>query len=258
MQGRKSSRREHSRKTDDRRHHSSDNRHSFINQETRRDKSSRDYHDRRREESHHKRKRENPFKSESTEAHDYGKPGDGDKKEGETKDKEKPNFETTGNLAADTNTFNGVVIKYNEPPEARKARTRWRLYPFKGDKALPVLQIHRQSAYLLGRDRLVADIPIHHPSCSKQHAVLQYRIVEYVRNDGSKGKRVRPFIIDLESSNGTFVNNQKIETKRYVELLEKDMIKFGYSSREYVLLHEESKEDDPDVVDDNSNSPQNE
>ena len=38
-----------------------------------------------------------------------------------------------------------------------------------------MLPIHRQSAYLIGRERLVADIPIDHPSCSKQHAVLQYR-----------------------------------------------------------------------------------
>lgn len=72
----------------------------------------------------------------------------------------------------------------------------------------------------------------------------------YQREDGSSGKRVRPYIIDLESSNGTFVNNKKIEAKKYVELLEKDVIKFGFSSREYVLLHENSKDDaqDDDVI----------
>ena len=32
--------------------------------------------------------------------------------------------------------FKGVVIKYNEPIEARKPRTRWRLYPFKGEEAM--------------------------------------------------------------------------------------------------------------------------
>ena len=30
----------------------------------------------------------------------------------------------------------GVVIKYSEPAEARIPKTRWRLYPFKGDQAL--------------------------------------------------------------------------------------------------------------------------
>jgi smad nuclear-interacting protein 1 len=49
-------------------------------------------------------------------------------------------------------------------------------------------------------------------------------------------------LIDLESTNGTFINNQKIEPARYWELKEKDMIKFGFSSREYILLHENSED----------------
>ena len=67
--------------------------------------------------------------------------------------------------------------------------------------------------------------------------MLQYRLVQ---------NRVRPYIIDLNSSNGTFLNNQKIEPQKYVELMEKDVLKFGYSSREYVLLHENSQGEDED------------
>ncbi|KAK3577837.1 hypothetical protein CHS0354_000235 [Potamilus streckersoni] len=123
---------------------------------------------------------------------------------------------------------------------SRKPKKRWRLDPFKNDEDLQVLHIHRQSAYLIGRDRLVADIPVDHPSCSKQHAVLQYRMVDLKREDGTFGKRVAPYRIDLDSSNGIYVNNEKIEPRRYVELFEKDVIKFGYSSRDFVLLHEMS------------------
>ena len=93
------------------------------------------------------------------------------------------------------------------------------------------MHLHRQSAYLIGKDRKIADIPVDHPSCSRQHAVLQYRMAH---------NKVLPYIIDLNSSNGTYLNNQKIEPQRYVELREKDVVKFGYSSREYVLLHENS------------------
>ncbi|ODN01972.1 Smad nuclear-interacting protein 1 [Orchesella cincta] len=158
-------------------------------------------------------------------------------------EKEQPNFGLSGKLTEESNTFRGVVIKYAEPPEARKPnKIRWRLYPFKGEEALPVMYVHRQSAFLLGRDRKVADIPVDHPSCSKQHAVLQYRLVPYLRPDGSKGRRIKPYILDLESANGTFVNGKQIEAKRYVELFEKDVLKFGFSSREYVLLHEQSKD----------------
>ena len=68
-------------------------------------------------------------------------------------------------------------------------------YIFKGDEELPFLPLHRQSAYLIGRDRKVADIPTDHPSCSKQHAVLQYRLVTYNREDGTKGKTQCIFVI---------------------------------------------------------------
>ena len=54
------------------------------------------------------------------------------------------------------------------------------------DCNLPVLHLHRQSAFLLGRDHKVADIP---------------------------------------------------EQQHYVELMEKDVVKFGFSTREYVLLN---------------------
>ncbi|XP_033106972.1 smad nuclear-interacting protein 1-like [Anneissia japonica] len=209
-------------------------------------KQERDVNDERRRRDH-KRKPTNPF--QTSENYEYGNPGTS----AEVNDindtnqpKKGPDFKLSGKLAEETNTFRGVVIKYNEPPEARKPKKKWRLYVFKGQEQLPVLHIHRQSAYLFGRDRVVADIPIDHPSCSKQHAALQFRLVSYERVDGSMGRRVKPFVIDLNSSNGTVVNNNKIEPQRYVELFEKDVVKFGYSSREYVLLHEKSSVVDTD------------
>lgn len=118
---------------------------------------------------HDERRRENRQQREDSQEQDFGGANN------PPVEKEKPNFELSGALTEDTNTFRGVVIKYNEPPEARIPKRRWRLYPFKNDEALPVMYIHRQSAYLLGRQRRIADIPIDHPSCSKQHAVFQYR-----------------------------------------------------------------------------------
>nr|XP_020489156.1 smad nuclear-interacting protein 1 [Labrus bergylta] len=185
------------------------------------------------------RRRENRQRREENQEEDFGRSEEGDDDSNPAPaEVEKPNFGLSGALTEDTNTFRGVVIKYNEPPEARIPKRRWRLYPFKNDEPLPVMYIHRQSAYLLGRQRKIADIPIDHPSCSKQHAVFQYRLVEFTRADGTSGRRVRPYIIDLGSGNGTYLNNQRIESQRYYELKEKDVIKFGFSSREYVLLHE--------------------
>ncbi|VVC37244.1 SMAD/FHA domain,Forkhead-associated (FHA) domain [Cinara cedri] len=230
-----------------------DNNRSPERQYRRRDSDSED--DRRKRQRYDRRdttRRQN--KSDAD--HEWGTKDSSHKKP--TGKKEEPNFETTGKLAEDTNTFNGVVIKYSEPVEARKPKRRWRLYPFKGEKQLPVLHIHRQSGYLLGRDRKVADIPIDHPSCSKQHAALQYRLVA-AKKDGRHVRCIRPYIIDLESANGTYVNNQRIDSKKYVELMEKDVIKFGFSSREYVLLHEHSTDsgDDDSLAEENPNEESN-
>ncbi|TPP67706.1 Smad nuclear-interacting protein 1 [Fasciola gigantica] len=94
--------------------------------------------------------------------------------------KQRANFGLSGKLTEDTNTYKGVVIKYNEPEDARKPTEKWRLYAFKGNQTLPILHIHRQSGFLIGRDRKIADIPMDHPSISKQHAVLQYRFVSFL------------------------------------------------------------------------------
>ncbi|EPQ09213.1 Smad nuclear-interacting protein 1 [Myotis brandtii] len=203
------------------------------------------YNARRRE---HRQK--NEVSTSGNESQELVPPPGGNNKNKEVPVKEKPSFELSGALLEDTNTFRGVVIKYSEPPEARIPKKRWRLYPFKNDEVLPIMYIHRQSAYLLGRHRRIADIPIDHPSCSKQHAVFQYRLVEYTRADGTVGRRVKPHIIDLGSGNGTFLNNKRIEPQRYYELKEKDVLKFGFSSREYVLLHESSDTSEVDRKED--------
>lgn len=186
--------------------------------------------------------RRRPVKEEDNEDYEWGKPGDKEHKDPDepVAEKEKPNFGLSGKLTEDANKVNGTVLKYTEPPEARRPKRRWRLYPFKGEESLQTLHIHRQSCFLIGREKKICDIPVDHPSCSKQHAVLQFRLVPFERADGTTGKRVRPYIIDLESSNGTYLNNNQIEPKKYVELMERDLLKFGYSTREYVLLHEDS------------------
>ncbi|KAF8635950.1 hypothetical protein AX15_000116 [Amanita polypyramis BW_CC] len=160
------------------------------------------------------------------------------------RNKAKPNFAPSGLLAAETNTVRATsgektVLKYNEPPEARRPTVGWRLYVFKGNEQLDLLHIHKQSAYLIGRDRLVADIAIDHPSCSKQHAVIQYRFVHEKNELGDIKGVIKPYIIDLESTNATYVNDVTIPASRFYELKSGDVIKFGTSGREYVLLHDE-------------------
>ncbi|RLM98120.1 hypothetical protein C2845_PM06G24910 [Panicum miliaceum] len=110
----------------------------------------------------------------------------------EAKQKQKPSFELSGKLAEETNRVAGVNLLYSEPPEARKSENRWRLYVFKGGEPLN----------------------------------------EKEQPDGMMAKKVRPYLMDLDSTNGTFINENRIEPRRYYELFEKDTIKFGNTRRQ--------------------------
>lgn len=155
-------------------------------------------------------------------------------------EKEKPNYNTTGKLAAAANTIQtagqSIIMKYHEPAEARKppAKEPWRIYVFKDDDIVDTIQLAEQSCWLFGRELAVADIPLEHPSCSKQHAVVQFRYVEKRNEFGDKIGKVKPYVLDLESSHGTFVNGERIPEAKYVEVRDKDVVKFGRSRREYI------------------------
>ncbi|KAH9879799.1 hypothetical protein J1614_001823 [Plenodomus biglobosus] len=159
-------------------------------------------------------------------------------------DKEKPNFKTTGALAKAANRVEGtkISLKYNEPAEARKPPPSqpWRIFVFKGEDVVDTIELWQKSCWLLGRSHEVVDYLLEHPSSSGQHAVIQFRYIQKTVEDefGVKTKRgkVKPYIIDLESSNGTELNGETVEASRYFELRDKDILKFAGSEREYVVM----------------------
>lgn len=148
-------------------------------------------------------------------------------------DMQMPDFRLSGNLAKETNMKNGVALVHSEPLEAHRPTSRWRLYVFKNEHLLDQPISLSQSRYIFGREHRVADVPIDHLSCSKQHAVLQFRLTTKANIQD-----VRPYLMDLGSTNGTFLNGDKLEPERYYELLDKDVFKFGHSTRDFVLLQE--------------------
>ncbi|KAF7547617.1 hypothetical protein G7Z17_g7595 [Cylindrodendrum hubeiense] len=159
------------------------------------------------------------------------------------KPKEKPNFGTSGVLAAASNSVaqmdgTTITLKYHEPAEARKPspRDQWKLFVFKGGDVADTIDLSARSCWLVGREAAVVDLPAEHPSISKQHAVIQFRYTEKRNEFGDKLGKVKPYLIDLESANGTILNDDKIPDSRYLEIRDKDMIQFGHSTREYVVM----------------------
>lgn len=120
-----------------------------------------------------------------------------------------------------------------------------------------------------GSDPVANQVRLAHESCSRKHAVVQFRKVPAtsLAASGGRGERVpvdehgllplnsasasaksatavlgdvcKPFVIDCHSTHGTFLNGQKLQAGLFYELREGDVLRFAHSSREYVLVVEQ-------------------
>lgn len=159
------------------------------------------------------------------------------------KPKEKPNFGNSGMLAAASNSVtqadgSTITLKYHEPTEARKPspKDEWKLFIFKGAETIDTVDLSNRSCWLIGREAAVVDLLAEHPSISKQHAVIQFRYTEKRNEFGDKIGKVKPYLIDLDSTKGTVLNDGKVSSSHYLELRDKDVLLFGDSTREYVIM----------------------
>jgi len=74
------------------------------------------------------------------------------------------------------------------------------------------------------------DIQPEHPSLSRYHAILQY-------SNGADDTSIKEgfYLYDLNSTHGTFLNKGKIESNKYVHVGLENCVKFGLSTRLYIL-----------------------
>ena len=119
-------------------------------------------------------------------------------------------------------------IPYVEPLWTGLCDGKYSFDVLKTGKIIDSIDITSKTHYVFGRLRN-CDIPMDHPSLSRYHAVVQYCSVE----KGNRG--VGWYLYDLGSTHGTWVNKRKIDPKIYVRLRVGYMIKFGGSSRLFIL-----------------------
>lgn len=70
----------------------------------------------------------------------------------------------------------------------------------------------------------LCDVVLENMSVSRKHAVIQF-----------KADDPHPYLYDLGSTHGTFVNQRKLPSRVYHKLNEYDTIVFAQSTRKYVL-----------------------
>ncbi|CDW52095.1 FHA and dsrm domain containing protein [Trichuris trichiura] len=97
------------------------------------------------------------------------------------------------------------------------------------------LSLMNASHLIFGRANNV-DVHLEHPTISRHHAACQYRALGEPYDIGW-------YIFDIGSTHGTFVNKEKIPPYMYVRLKVGYVIRFGNSSRLYIMQGPESDEE---------------
>jgi smad nuclear-interacting protein 1 len=182
---------------------------------------------------------------------------------------EKPNYTPTGLLARAQNTVISThakagtvskethIRKYTEPADAAPfapstrqiseqtkyegATSQYRLVRFAKHDNTPLenIRLDQQTSYLVGTDPVLSHIPLSNTkSAEEQHAVIQYRLKVSMDKYGDTHRQIKPYLIDLDSEEGTSLNRDLIPSSRYVELRHKDLLEFGKDGHEYVFIQE--------------------
>ena len=157
------------------------------------------------------------------------------------KEKEKPNFNPSGILQKDLELEynkamnNKIIINYSPPNDSiiPDENDIWFLFKFAQDKkeAEETYKLINKEFFLIGKDPRICDIRIKQQNISRQHAVIQFRKIRK-----EKAWEILPYLIDLNITNGTYLNGDKIDNKKYYELRDKDELNFGDKKIDFVLM----------------------
>lgn len=157
----------------------------------------------------------------------------------EIKIKEKPCFIPSGilykinNANSNNNSENKKIqYKFSEPIDSSLPSKLKNYYILIFDKEIFIkkIKLKNKSFFLFGKEETISDIVINDKTCSRQHSLIQFR--NTTRNSESK---ILPYLIDLNSQNGTYLNRNKIESDKYYQLLNDDILNFGRLGMDFIF-----------------------
>lgn len=119
-------------------------------------------------------------------------------------------------------------LQYSEPVWKGTTSEEYHLEELKAGVIESITDLKKKSLIVFGRIEC-CDVIMAHPTISRYHAVLQYRGVP----DGDLEKGF--YLYDLDSTHGTFLNGAKLKPKVYARVRVGHMIKFGCSTRFFLL-----------------------
>ncbi|KAN0008606.1 hypothetical protein ACTFIU_009331 [Dictyostelium citrinum] len=132
-----------------------------------------------------------------------------------------------------------VELIYKEPEWSKcNSDVEYKFEVIKSGTIIEHINLNKKPFYLIGR-LPICDIQLEHATISRQHAIIQHR-------EGGK-----LYLYDLNSTHGSMINKQKCKPNIHIPIKVGDVIKFGESTRLFVL---DGPNLDIDYSDDNNNS----
>lgn len=120
-----------------------------------------------------------------------------------------------------------IPLPYKEPKWSGLPTCKYSFEVLKNGGIIETIDLSTKPFIVFGRLG-TCDVPMAHPTISRFHAVLQYRI-------DNTDDAVGYYIFDLGSTHGTFLNKYRIKPNHYVRVHVGHLLKFGGSSRMYIL-----------------------
>ena len=148
-------------------------------------------------------------------------------------------------------------LSYNEPRWSATPTQAYFLTVIKNGTMVQEIPISNKPFQVFGR-LPNCDVQLEHPSISRHHAILQYRPPQKTNGEGAEEEEEEEepsatsttvlsssvsanpteegyYVYDLGSTHGTFINKTKIQMRCYYRLRVGQMVKFGGSSRLFLL-----------------------
>lgn len=126
-------------------------------------------------------------------------------------------------------------LRYEEPCWGRAPPDApYSLEVLKGGAVVDTVPLKERSFFVVGR-LPGCDVALQHPSISRHHAVLQYRGRPHGGTPAEGVGDTGFYVHDLGSTHGTVVNKNKIPPKTFIRLRVGHVLKFGGSTRLFVL-----------------------
>ena len=126
-------------------------------------------------------------------------------------------------------------LQYTVPDSSETPPLEYTLEVLRSGSIIDYVSLTHRPYTVFGRSP-DSDVVLEHPTISRYHSIIQYKA------EFEHGQSAGLYIYDCGSTHGTFVNKKRLEPKVYVRIKIGYIIKFGQSTRLYLVQGDSAAE----------------